>query len=157
MSKEVSIVDVKPQLVLGMRKRGPYQSIAVLIPQICQFAAQNGIQMIGPPMFICHEKSPEEAKEADQKGNADVEVAVPIAQGGEESEEIKCYELPGAKMAKIMHKGPYREEPATYQKLFAWLEENNETVVGPMREIYLNDPHEVSEKELLIEIYAPID
>jgi hypothetical protein len=35
MHKEVSIVDVKPQLVLGMRKRGPYQSIAVLIPQIC--------------------------------------------------------------------------------------------------------------------------
>jgi len=156
LNKEISVVNVKPQLVLGMRKRGPYRNIAVMIPQICQFAVQNDIQLIGPPMYICHETSPEEAKEADQKGNADVEVAVPIAQRGKETDEIKCYELPGAKMAKIIHKGPYQEEPATYQKLFAWLEENNKTVVGPMREIYLNDPHEVPEEELLIEIYAPI-
>jgi effector-binding domain-containing protein len=49
MSTEISIVNVKPQLVLGMRKTGPYKSIGVMIPQICQFAAQNGIQMIGPP------------------------------------------------------------------------------------------------------------
>ena len=64
MNSEISIVNVKPQLVLGMRKRGPYQNIAVMIPQICQFAAQNGIQMIGPPMFICHETSAEEAMKA---------------------------------------------------------------------------------------------
>ena len=156
MSEEISVVNVKPQLVLGMRKTGPYQNIAVMIPQICQFAAQNGIQMIGPPLYICHETSPEEAMKADKEGNADVEVAVPIAMRGKETEEIKCYELPGAKMAKIIHKGPYREETATYLKLFAWLEENGKTVVGPMREVYLNDPHEVSEEELLIEIYAPI-
>lgn len=157
MNQEISIVNMKPQLVLGIRKRGPYQSIAVLIPQICQFAAQNGIQMVGPPMFICHETSTEEAMKADKEGNADVEVAVPVAQRGEETDEVTCYELPAAKMAKIIHKGPYQAETATYQKLFAWLEENNKTITGPTREIYLNDPHEVPEEELLIEIYAPID
>ncbi len=146
-----------PQLVLGMRKRGPYRSIAVMLPEICQFAAQNGIQMIGSPMFICHEMSPEEAMKADKENNADVEVVVPIAQRGKETEEITCYELPAAKMAKILHKGPYQKETATYLKLFAWLEKNKKTVVGPMREIYLNDPHEVPEEELLIEIYAPIE
>ena len=135
LSEEISIVNVKPQLVLGMRKTGPYQSIAVMIPQICQFAAQNGIQMIGPPLFVCHETSPEAAIQADKEGNADVEVAVPIAMCGEETEEIKCYKLPGAKMAKIIHKGPYREETATYQKLFAWLEENGKAAAdgSPLR------------------------
>jgi AraC family transcriptional regulator len=156
MSEEISIVNVKPQLVLGMRKRGPYRNIGIMIPQLCQFAAQNGIQMIGPPMYICHELSAEEAVKADKEGNADVEVAVPIAMCGEETEEITCYELPAAKMAKIVHKGPYQEETATYEKLFAWLAKNNKTIVAPFREIYLNDPHEVSEEELLIEIYAPI-
>ena len=146
-----------PQLVLGMRKRGPYQNIAVMIPQICQFAAQNGIQMIGPPMFICHETSAEEAMKADKEKNADVEVTVPIAGRGKETEEMKSYELPAAKMAKILHKGPYQEETATYEKLFAWLEKNNKKIVGPFREIYLNDPREVPAEELLIEIYAPID
>jgi AraC family transcriptional regulator len=157
LNNEISIVNVTPQLVLGMRKRGPYKNIGIMIPQLCQFAAQNGVQMIGPPLFICHEMSAEEAVKADKENNADVEVAVPIAQRGKETEEITCYELPSAKMAKIIHKGPYQEETATYEKLFAWLEKNNKTIVGPFREIYLNDPHEVSEEELLIEIYAPID
>ena len=157
MNNEISIINVTPQLVLGMRKRGPYKNIGIMIPQLCQFAAQNGVQMIGPPLFICHEMSPEEAVKADKENNADVEVAIPIAQRGKETEEITCYELPEAKMAKIVHKGPYHEETATYEKLFAWLETNDKTVVGPFREIYLNDPHEVSEEELLIEIYAPID
>jgi effector-binding domain-containing protein len=29
--------------------------------------------------------------------------------------------------------------------------------MGPIREIYLNDPREVSPEELLTEIYAPIE
>jgi effector-binding domain-containing protein len=157
MNQQISIVNVKPQLVLGMRKTGQYKSIAVMIPQICQFALQNGFQIVGPPMYICHETSAEEAMKADKEGNADVEVVVPIIQRGEETDEITCYELPAAKMAKIVHKGPYQEETATYLKLFAWLDENNKSIVGPMREIYLNDPHEVPEEELLVEIYAPID
>ncbi len=128
-----------------------------MIPEICQFAAQNGIQMIGPPMYICHKTNVEEATKADKEGNADVEVAVPILKRGTETDEITCYELPAVKMVKTVHKGPYREEGATYEKLFAWLEKNNKTVTGPMREIYLNDPHAVSEEGLLIEIYAPID
>jgi effector-binding domain-containing protein len=143
--------------VLGKRKTGPYKLIGELIPEICEHAAQNGIQMIGPPMYICHETSVEDATKADKEGNADVEVAVPILEGGKETDEIICYELPAAKMVKTLHKGPYREEGATYEKLFAWLEKNNKTIIAPIREIYLNDPHEVSEEELLIEIYAPID
>ena len=150
MKQEITIVDVAPQLVVGMRKKGPYRNIGIMIPQLCQFAAQNGIQMIGPPMYICHETSPEEAMKADRENNADVEVAVPIAKRGKETEEITCYELPAAKMAKILHKGPYQQETATYEKLFAWLAKNNKTITGPMREIYLNDPHEVPEEELLI-------
>ena len=157
MKEEFSIVNVEPQLVLGMRKKGPYRLIGELIPQICMFATQNGIQMIGPPMYICHEPSAEEAVKADKEGTADVEVAVPILKRGKETDEITCYELPSAKMVKTLHKGPYQEETATYEKLFAWLEQNNMTITGPMREIYLNDPHEVPEEELLIEIYAPID
>lgn len=157
VNEEFSIVTVKPQLVLGKRKTGPYKIIGEMIPEICQFATENGIQMIGPPVYICHETSVEEATKADKEDNADVEVAIPILKRGKETDEISCYELPAAKMVKTVHKGPYREEGATYEKLFAWLEKNNKTIVGPMREIYLNDPHVVSEEELLIEIYTPID
>jgi AraC family transcriptional regulator len=33
-----------------------------------------------------------------------------------EDEEIKVYEIPGGKMATIIHKGPYEECDPTYEK-----------------------------------------
>jgi AraC family transcriptional regulator len=156
MTEEFSIINVEPKLVIGTRKKGPYKNIGIMIPQLCQYAVQNNIQLIGPPMYICHETSAEEAMKADKEGTADVEVVVPIQKRGKETNEITCYELPAAKMVKTIHKGPYQEETATYAKLFAWLEKNNMSIIGPMREIYLNDPHEVSEEDLLIEIQVPI-
>ena len=155
--EEITIVEIQPQMVLGMRKRGKYEQIATMLPKVYQFAMEKGIQIQGPPLFVCHEWTKEEAMKADQEGNADVEVAVPISNTIEETDELKCYELSGGKMAKIIHKGPYQECGPTYDKLYAWLEQNEKRIMGPIREIYLNDPRKVSPEELLTEIYAPIE
>ncbi|MDY6965061.1 MAG: GyrI-like domain-containing protein [Halobacteriota archaeon] len=154
---DISIVEVEPQLVLGMRKRGKYEEIAVLMSKIFPFAIQKGIQIQGPPIFVCHEMGAEEAMKADSEGNADVEVAVPISGKAEETDEIKCYELPGGRMAKTVHKGPYEDCGPTYERLFTWLKDNGKKIMGPMREVYLNDPNEVPPEEILTEIYAPIE
>jgi AraC family transcriptional regulator len=37
------------------------------------------------------------------------------------------------------------------------LEEKHKKLVGPTREIYLNDPGEVPPEEILTDIYAPIE
>jgi effector-binding domain-containing protein len=154
---EISIVELKPQMVLGMRKKGKYEIIAQLIPQVYQYAVQKGVQIQGPPVFVCHERTVEEVMKADSEGNADVEVVVPVSQKVEETEEIKYYELPGGKMAKVIHKGPYEDCGPTYERLYAWIEEKQMSIIGPVREIYMNDPREVPKKEILTEIYAPIE
>jgi AraC family transcriptional regulator len=102
---ELTVVEVKPQLVLGMRKRGRYEEIAILLSRLCEFAFGNGLEMIGPPIFVCHELTPEEAQKANEAGNADVEVAIPIAPKTEGTADVKCYVLPGGKMAKTLHRG----------------------------------------------------
>ena len=56
---EITIIDVKPQLVIGMRKRGKYEQISEMIPKICQYTETKGLKISGPPVFICHETSPE--------------------------------------------------------------------------------------------------
>jgi AraC family transcriptional regulator len=155
--EEITVVEVKPPRVLGMRKRGKYEMIATMLPHLCEFAFAREVQMIGPPIFICHEMTVEEAMEADEAGIADVEVAIPVAGTVEETEEIKAYELPGGKMAKTVHKGPYEECGPTYENLFAWLAAKRKKIVAPTREVYLNDPHEVPPEEILTEIYAPIE
>ena len=153
---EISVVDEKTQLVAGMRRRGHYKEIAKMIPALFEYIVSRDAIIVGPPLYLWHEKSIEEALKADEAGNADIEVCVPIAEKIPEIEEIKCYELSGGKMAKITHKGPYEESVPVYERLFAWLEENGLPLTGPIREAYLNDPREVVPEDILTIIYAPI-
>ncbi len=152
---DVSITEVQSHLVVGMRKRGTYAEIGEMITTVWRFAAGSGAQIQGRPTFICHE-TPREAMKANEQSNADVEVVVPAAKKVPGTDRARCYELPGGQMAKILHKGPYDQCAATYKTLFAWIAENHRKIVGPTREVYLNDPRKVAPEEILTEIYAPI-
>ncbi len=156
---EVTVVELSPQVVLGIRKKGSYQEIPLMFPRIFDFALNKNIQIAGYPVFIWHETTVEEAQKADTEGSADIEVSFPISEIIEvpEDKEIQVYKLPGGKMAKIVHKGPYEECILTYEKLFSWIAESGKIIVGPIREVYLNDPREVPPEEITTEIYAPLD
>jgi len=155
----VKVVDVKSQLVLGLREVGPYKKIMEIISKIAQYAAARGIELTGDPIFLCHETPKEPCA---RQGNADLEVVVPIKEkisSDEESMEtgIICYTIPGGKFAKILHKGPYEKSQESYKELFSWIKENGYRIVGPIREVYLNDPKEFLPAELLTEICAPVE
>ena len=77
--KEVTVVDLPPQTVIGMRKRGSYEVIPTMLMTTIQFAMEKGITIAGPPIFVMHECSAEEAIKADQEGTADIEIAWPVA------------------------------------------------------------------------------
>lgn len=83
-------------------------------------------------------------------------MCIPIEEKITETEDIKFYELPGGRMARVIYKGPYESSGPSYEKLFGWIEENGKRLTGPIREAYLNDPREVIPEEILTEIYAPI-
>lgn len=152
---EVSVAEVKPQVVVGMWKRGTYAEIGTMIAKVCEYAEASGAQIQGRPTFICHER-PKEAMKANEEARADVEVVIPVAKPVQGADDITCYELPGGQMAKIVHKGPYEKSATAYKKLFEWIAQNNKKVAGPTREVYLNDPRQVTPEEILTEIYAPI-
>jgi effector-binding domain-containing protein len=153
---EISIVEVRPQKVVGIRKQGKYELIPKLLQMVYEFASSNGAEFSGPPMFVCHEIRVEDVMKADEEGTADIEIAFPITKEINGTDEIKCYDLPGGKMAKIIHKGPYEKCTPTYERLYLWIDKNKKIISGPIREVYLNDPSKVSEDEILTEIYAPI-
>ena len=154
---DISVVDVRPQMVLGTTKRGKYEQIPILLQKLFQFSVDKGIQIQGPPIFICHEKSAEEVMKADQESTALVEVAFPVADKADENDDIKFYDLPGGKMVKTVHKGPYEDCTSTCEKLYAWLAQNEKKITAPTREVYLDDPGQVPPEEILTEIYLPID
>ncbi|MFW3145215.1 MAG: GyrI-like domain-containing protein [Thermoplasmatota archaeon] len=154
---EIEIIEVESIKVIGIRKTGGYHEIPNLFMSLVHHAMANNIQLKGPAIFVSHERSEEEAMKAMAENNADLEAAFPIAGDiAPETDEIKCYELPGGTVAKMVHKGPYDSMGPAYSRLFAWMAENGKELKGDLRELYWNSPREVPPEELLTEIHAPI-
>lgn len=157
---DITITDIAPQTVLGMRRRGFYQEqIPAMIMELFLYVEQEGIEIAGMPVFICHE-TPEEAVQAAEEGTADIEVAIPVPAPvpitPEGPEGMTCYDLPGGPMVKAVHRGPYDTSETTYNAVFAWLAAHGKEVAGPIREIYVNDPGDVAEEDILTEIFVPV-
>jgi AraC family transcriptional regulator len=153
---DIEIINVPDQTVMGIRRTGHYRMIAELLAELAIYAMEQDIPINGPPVFVMHEFSPEEARKADEEGTADVEVAFPVPEGIIPGPGMKVYTLSGGRMARTYHRGPYEACEPTYLRLFAWLRERGLTITGPMREKYLNDPREVPPEEILTEILAPV-
>ena len=154
--EDIAIVDVQAQKVLGITKTGRYTLIPELLMQLAGYIMENRVAFAGPPMFICHETSPECVKEANEKGTALIEVAWPVTGTVAGSGDIRVSTLPGGKMMRTVHKGPYETCEPTYLALFSWIEKQNLQIAGPIREIYPNDPREVRPEEILTEILVPV-
>jgi AraC family transcriptional regulator len=154
---EITLIDVPEQAVLGIRKTGHYRMIPELLAALAIHATEQGIPILGPPVFVMHEITPEDAMKADAEGTADVEVAFPVPEGTVPGPGMQVYTLPGGRMARTFHKGPYEACEPTYLRLYAWLDKEGLAITGPMRERYLNDPREVPPEEILTEILAPVE
>lgn len=153
---EIMLVDVESQFVLGMRQRGAYAEIAGVLDELFQYARSHGAEIVGPPVAIMHEAGKREVEMADREKIAVLDMALPVASEVEGTDAITGYLLPGGTMAKIIHKGPYEAIEPAYIALFEWIQKNGKRIIGPPREVYLNDPREVSSEALLTEIYAPV-
>ena len=153
---EITIVDLPSQKVLGMKKKGTYTLIPELLMKVYEYTVAKKVAIAGPPVFLCHETSPESVKEANEKGTAAIEIAWPVVGEAQGNRTIKAYELPGGKMVRTVHHGPYETCEPTYLKLFAWIAEKGLTISGPIREVYPNDPRVVKPEEIATEIYVPV-
>lgn len=157
---EIEIVELPAQTVVGLKRRGNFSEISIFIPamlgEVCTLILEKGGIPIGPPVALYPETLAGDAGQATEPGELELEVAFPVANRVKTEGEIAYYDLSGGRFAKAVHHGPYEEMPPVYERLFAWIAERDLRIVGPIREAYLNDPHEVEPGEILTEIYVPI-
>ncbi len=154
--EEIALIEVAAQQVVGIRKTGTYKLIPELLMKVYEHTVKKKMMITGPPIFICHETSPEAVMEANEKGTATVEVAWPVSGIAKGTKVIKVYELPGGKMVHTVHRGPYETCEPTYLKLFSWIESQGLLITGPIREVYPNDPRVVKPEEIITEIFVPV-
>lgn len=153
---EIALVEVPAMDVLGTEKTGTYALIPELLMKVAGYMMANNIPITAPPVFLCHERSLEEVKEANEKGTARVEIAWPVTGPAPGSGDIRRYTLPGGRMVHTTHKGPYETCEPTYLAVLAWISRNGLAINGPIREVYPNDPRETPPEEILTEIFIPV-
>jgi effector-binding domain-containing protein len=106
--------------------------------------------MTGTIMTLYHDH---EYKDED----ADIEVVVPVTgRVSIQDPGIEVRNIPGAKLLSIVHKGPYETVGVGWTKLHEQLVAEGLEIVGPIREVYLNDPNETPQDELMTELQVPI-
>jgi effector-binding domain-containing protein len=116
--EDITIVEVAARQVLGMKKTGTCMLIPELLMKVYEFMVKRKIEVAGPPLFLCHEITPEAVMEVNEKGTAIVEVAWPVSGNVKGNREIHIYELPGGKMVHTVHREPYDSCEPTYLKIF---------------------------------------
>ncbi|WP_440950947.1 MerR family transcriptional regulator [Methanosphaerula subterraneus] len=157
MSMSEPVVKEVAQLrVMSKREKGGYaETISKLITELCaQLASpenQNaGVKITGPVFAMYHDC---EYKEKD----ADIECVVPVAGRvvvNDPSTEVK--NLPGGTFLSLIYKGSYPAIHDAWTRVYTYADERKFVIIGPGREIYLNDPATVPEEELLTEIQIPV-
>jgi len=157
MSVSEPIIKQIPEIrVISKREKGTYEvTIGKLIGELFEFversnSPRNNIRITGPCMFICHD---EEYRETD----ADIETVLPVA-GNVciEDQSVDLITLPAIRAVSAIHRGPYQEVGVAYTRLFEYMNEHGLELAGPSRALYLNDPEEVAEEELMSEIQLPV-
>ena len=89
--------------------------------------------------------------------------AAPLRGGGCRSQkltiaytDIEVKTLPAVTVVSVLCKGPYRNLGPAHTRKYAYLGETRLTCTAAPRELYLNDPSETPEEELLTEIQYPV-
>jgi effector-binding domain-containing protein len=78
----------------------------------------------------------------------DVSVAVAV-ETNERIPGTTAAVLPGGTYAKAIHVGPYDQIGLTAHALMAWCAGHGHTLTGPLREVYVSNPGETANVELV--------
>ena len=118
---------------------------------------QHEIAPVGPPRAVYTVSSPEGSRFI-----VGFPVAAPPA-GEPEPGPVRVGELPGGKMLRFTHRGPYAQLAVTYGAITEWLKQRGMLASEadwdrymPMWEEYPSDPGTTPPEELLTYIYIPV-
>lgn len=149
--QEPALKELPAMRVLSMRGTGSYDKI---IPNLVGrlFGAidkEPQVRPVGPFTVIYHDD--------EYKEEADVEVAVPISGRISPDMDMEVKTLEACKVITMVHKGPYQTIGSTWGKLTHHAVSHGYRILDRCREIYLNDPSQVSQADLLTEVQLHIE
>lgn len=154
MPYEVHLKEVADQNIVSVALETSLDKIGVDIEAgfgaVVGYLASVGVQPSGAPFIIYHDI-------IDENASGRVEICAPVATEMSGKDNVVGRKLAGGAVASTTHTGPYQEIGPAYHTLSGWIAEHGHEMAGPPREIYLNDPTQVEQEDLVTEVNWPID
>ena len=150
MPYQVKVEQVEPREVASVRTTVTLKTVGSAIGEgfgsLMGRLSQSGAAPTGAPLVVYHDV-------IDEETDGDIEICLPVS-GPHQGLETST--IDGGPAAVTTHKGPYSEVGQAYHTLSSWVSEHGHEFAGPPREIYLNDPTEVDEADILTRVEWPI-
>jgi effector-binding domain-containing protein len=153
----VDLADVKPVTVafVAARSSTREQDVAAAIEashaEIGRFLSAAELMPLGPPITV-NTKWDESTYE--------FEAAVPIGRVPDKAppaeSRVRIKDTYSGKALKVVHRGAYRDMPATYRKLFTFAAAHGYDHAGSPWEEYVSDPATTAEADLITNVYLPV-
>jgi AraC family transcriptional regulator len=152
---EVAIVDLAPLRVAAIQHYGDYQLMSKAFEKLAAAAATQGLLTDGTRTLGIYHDDPKAVPKAELRATA----CMTVPDDWAPSAEFEEARIEGGRYARIVHTGPYTELEKPYDWLYrAWLPESGEEPRDlPCIEEYLNDPRQVSAKDLKTAVMMPLE
>jgi effector-binding domain-containing protein len=108
-------------------------TLASIFPEVIGVVQAQGAEMAGLPFSRYHEIDEEE-------NTIDLEAGITVKAPIQPSGRVTPSELPSGRTATTWHTGSYHELQKSYDRLAAWMEEQELTARGGFWEVYWTDP-----------------
>lgn len=131
--------------------KGSYLKIPDYIREVEMWALDKDLEMTGL-VYGTYYNSPDDVPEDELIYEIGFSVAGEVKDEG----KIKVKTIPEHTVVAALHEGPYTEVGPVIQYVAEYAIKNGYEIVGPITEVYLNDPNELDESELLTEVQFPV-
>jgi len=126
-------------------------ALAAAYGQVLGFVSTNGLQLAGQPLAITNFW--------DDRGFG-FEAGIPVSgtpgRGAGPDSPVRMGETYGGRVVRAVHVGPYTGLEETYAKVEAFAVAHRLQANGRPWEVFVSDPGNVAEDELVTEIYYPV-
>jgi len=146
---------VESAKVISIRHAGAHDEIGKVYHELHEWAQQRNLAVAGPGVTVFLGRPRASAPES-----AVFEVCLPVAGEVTGEGEVVVKELPACTAAYTTVKGPYRDVPAHYSEMLAWMSAQGMEPAGEPREVYLKHPDAEGKgdpAEFMTEIQFPIE
>ena len=151
LSMEIEFKNIKEIQVAYIMAMGPYDQLPELFGELMDYITENDIHAI--EHLYCTffnntlEVPPEELH---------YEIGIPFIGDSTEEGSVNIKKIPPHLVVSTIYKGAYEQTEQVYLALMEYAVENGYFIAGPVTEVYLNNPMEVPESDLLTEIRFPL-